>query len=610
VSHSEQLLLGIAAIIVLGIAAQWLAWALRLPAILLLLVVGFCVGPFAQWIHGAKLLDPDRILGPDLFPIVSLSVAVILFEGGLTLNLADIRQVGRPLRNLVTIGTLCTWAIVTITGIYLLQLPVQIALLMGAILVVTGPTVIGPLLRHVKPVGQVGPLLKWEGIVIDPIGAVLALLGVEAVRTPQQHQHLAVTMSISIAKTVLIGGAFGFIAAILLIILFRRYWIADYLEAPVALMFVIASFTCSNLLQDESGLLAVTVMGIVLANQKHVPFHHVLKFKENLTILLVSSLFIMLGAWLDASQANFFELRTLIFLLILILIARPATVFLSTIRSSLNFKERVFVSFFAPRGVVAASVASVFAIRLREAGFPQADRLVSLIFAVIVCTVVVYGLGAKPLGKWLGLTARGSGGFVIAGANELARAIGTALQQEKRKVLLVDTNPANASAARLANLATFARSATSEDVLERVEGTGVNQLLALTPNEEVNALSAVHFARLFGRSSVYQLAPEQRRAKEGKEKVSHELSGRILFAPRLTFEALASRVARGAKIKRTKFTPEFTYEQYLQRNPSATPMFLLSETDDLQVITADAPAAPKAGQTLLALVDDASPERA
>jgi NhaP-type Na+/H+ or K+/H+ antiporter len=603
VNETHQLLLGIAAIIVLGVAAQWLAWALKIPAILVLLIVGFCVGPLAQWIHGTKLLDPDRLLGDILFPVISLSVAVILFEGGLTLNLSDIRQVGRPLRNLVTLGAVVTWASATLSGVYLLQLPIKIALLLGAILVVTGPTVIGPLLRHVKPVGQVGPLLKWEGIVIDPIGAVLALLVFEAVRTPQEFQHLALTMSIAIIKTVLIGGAIGVVAALLVILLFGRYWVADYLEAPVALMFVIAAFTGSNLLQDESGLLAVTVMGILLANQRYVPFRHVLKFKENLTILLVSSLFIILGAWLQSSQVNSFEPRTFIFLLILVLIVRPVSVFVSTIGSSLNRRERLFASFFAPRGVVAASVAAVFAIRLRAAGLEQADRLVSIIFAVIVCTVVVYGLGAQPLARRLGLTAKGSGGFVFAGANELARAIAQALQQENRMVLLVDTSPANISAARLANLATFAQSATSEGAIERVEGSGINQLLALTPNEEVNSLAALHFGRIFGRSSVYQLAPEARQASGGKQKVSHELHGRVLFAPNLTYEALATRIARGAKIKRTKFTGEFTFERYNELNKGATPMFLITETGDLQVITSGMSLAPKAGQTLLSLVD-------
>jgi hypothetical protein len=368
-------------------------------------------------------------------------------------------------------------------------------------------------------------------------------------------------------------------------------------------MFVIAAFVGANVLQDESGLFAVTVMGIILANQKHVPFHHVLKFKENLSILLVSSLFIMLGARLDASQMHFFDRRTGLFLLVLIVIARPLAVYLSTIRSTLTWRERLFTSLVAPRGIVAASVAAVFAIRLRAASLPEADRLVPLVFAVIVCTVLVYGLGAKPLAKWLGLTAKGSGGFVIAGANPLARAVAEALQQENRMVLLVDTNPANISAARLANLATFPQSVTSEGVLERVEGSGINQLLALTPNEEVNALAALHFSRIFGRSSVFQLAPEAREAKEGKQKVSHELSGRMLFAPNLTYESLASRIARGAKIKRTKFSDEFTFDAYNELNKGATPLLLINEAGDLQVITSDFPLAPNPGQSLLSLVD-------
>lgn len=603
VPDTHQLLLGIAAIIVLGISAQWLAWAMKVPAILFLLLFGFCVGPLAQWVRGDKLLNPDQLLGNVLFPVVSLSVAVILFEGGLTLNLSDIRQVGRPLRNLITIGALATWAIISLSAIYVLRLPIQISILIGAVLIVTGPTVIGPLLRHVKPVGQAGPLLKWEGIVIDPIGAIVALLVFEAVQSPQKLEHLAVTMSIAILKTVLIGGAFGIVAAVLLIILFRRYWVADYLESPLALMFVIAAFTVSNVLQDESGLFAVTIMGIILANQRFVPFHHVLKFKENLSILLVSSLFIMLGARLDVKQLQGFDWRTVVFLVLMLIVARPLSVFLSTMRSTLTPRERIFVSFVAPRGIVAASVAAVFAIRMRDLSIPQADRLVPIVFAVIVSSVLVYGLSAKPLARSLGLTANGSGGFVIAGANALARAVATALRQENRMVLLVDTNPSNISAARLANLATFPQSATSEGLLERVEGSGINQLLALTPNEEVNSLAALHLSRIFGRSSVFQLAAEKRKAKEGKQKVSHELTGRVLFAPTLTYESLDSRIARGAKIKHTKFSEAFTYGEYQHRNPGATPMFLINELGDLQAITADMSIAPRAGQSILSLVD-------
>ncbi len=267
---TEHLLVGLAGIIILGIGAQWLAWRLRLPSILLLLLFGFAAGP------ATGFLDPDALLGDLLPPVVSLSVAVILFEGGLSLSFTELRQIGTVVRNLVSVGALVTWLVTAGAAHFILDLSAALAVLLGAILVVTGPTVIVPLLRHVRPVGPVNSILKWEGILIDPIGAMLAVLVFEAILAGgfQEATTLALT---GVLNTVVIGGVNGVLGAMVLTFLLKRYWIPDFLHNAFSLMVVVGAFTASNVMQAESGLLAVIVMGMTLANQKMITVKHIVK---------------------------------------------------------------------------------------------------------------------------------------------------------------------------------------------------------------------------------------------------------------------------------------------------------------------------------------------
>ncbi|HEX3359224.1 MAG TPA: cation:proton antiporter [Tepidisphaeraceae bacterium] len=605
----EYLLVSVSAIIVLGVAAQWLAWRMKWPAILILLAFGLLAGPISQMTAGRKLLDPDVIFGELIYPIVSLSVAVVLFEGSLTLNIAELRDVGASVRNLVTIGALITWSITTLAAGLILQMPWRLSVLLGAILSVTGPTVIGPLLRQIQPTGRVGPTLKWEGIVIDPLGAVLALLVFEAIELKSGLGHLAIDATFSLLKTVLVGGVIGLAAAGILVLLLRRFWLADHLQNPVSLVMVIAAFVGADLLQDEAGLLAVTVMGIALANQKIAPYRHILEFKEALSVLLVSSLFIVMGSRLQPSQFSGLGWRAGFFVAVMIVIARPLSVLLSTMGTGLNWREKLFLSFMAPRGVVAAAVSSIFALRLARAGFEGADRLVPMTFIVIIATVTLYGLTSPLLAQRLGLAKSGAAGFLIAGAHPVARMIARELQDQGEIVAIVDTNRANLAQARLEGLTTYPMSILSEELVEKIEGTGVHQLLAMTPNEEVNSLAAVHFARVFGRSNVYQLEPEPQEPKtKEKSRVSHELHGRVLFARGITYESLRNRAADGASLKRTGLTEEFKFADLLARSPSALPLFLRNELNQISVISADTPLEPKSGQTLISLMPPIPPE--
>lgn len=597
------------AIVLLGSAAQWLAWRLRLPSILLLLLFGFLAGPVTG------LVRPLELFGEALLPLVSLAVAIILFEGGLTLTWREIRATGNVVQRLVTVGALVTWIIGTLAAYWIVGLQWPLAILLGAILVVTGPTVIMPLLRHMRPSGPLGPVLKWEGIIIDPLGALLTVLVFEVIAAGELGSA-PMHIGVAVFKTLVLGGGLGALAAGLITLAFGRFWIPDFLHNGVALALVVTVFFLANQLQHEAGLLAVTVMGMVLANQRFADLQHVLEFKENLRTLLISALFILLAARLRFEDFEGIGPSSVLFVLVLILLARPVSVLASTFGSRLSWRERFVIGWLAPRGIVAAAVASVFALRLEAAGYEQARLLVPLTFIAIVGTVVIYGLTAPLLARRLGVADPQAQGVLIVGAHKLPRELALALQKLKLRVLLVDTNYAAIRAARLASLPAYHGSILAEHAMEELDFGGIGRLMALTPNDEVNALAVQRFAALFGRASVFQLPP----IEHTKSRFAHakHLHGRYLFGKELTFWQLERRLEEDWIIKTTKLTAEFDYKSFRQRyGEEAILLFRLGEAKRLDIVTTDAKLEPRAGQTLIAMVrepqesrpDDAAAER-
>lgn len=593
----QDLLIQLAAVLVLGVGATWLSWRFRLPSILLLLVVGFLAGPMTG------LLDPDNLLGNLLFPVVSLSVAVILFEGGLSLDVAELRDVGRVLRNLITVGVLVTWAGVTLLARGLLGFDWGLATLLGAILVVTGPTVIVPLMRHVRPSHRVGSAIKWEGIVNDPVGAILAVLVFEVIVTggPEFSAHTAAVVFKALSSGVLLGAA----GAALLVVTLRRYWIPDFLQNPGALAVALAVFVVANLVQAEAGLLAVTVMGSALASQKLVSVRHIVEFKENLRVLLISFLFIILAARIPLYSLLETGLGGLLFLVALILLVRPVTVALATIGTSLNWRERCFLGFMAPRGIVAAAVSSIFALELGRSGLQSAEQLISITFLVIVGTVLVYGLAAAPVARWLGVAAPDPQGLLIVGADPWIRSLAQTLREQEIDILLVDSNWAHVTAARQNGLRASYGNVLDEQTMDALDLDGIGSMLALTSNDEVNALAALHFGDVFGRARVYQLAPVGSASGESGPRLSKFLGGRFLFASDATHDAITRRFESGAVVKRNTLRPAFTYEDFRGRyGSSALPLFVVREQGQLIVVAAADSINPKPGQTLISVVDE------
>ncbi|RCS49300.1 sodium:proton exchanger [Bremerella cremea] len=593
-----------AGILALGITAQWLAWRLHLPSILLLLAFGFLAGLLPQ--------SPDEIIGRQvLFPIVSLSVAVILFEGGMSLRFNELREVGPALGGLVTVGALVVWGLASLAAHYVVGFSPAIATVVGAIVVVTGPTVVGPLLSHIRPARKIGSLAKWEGIVIDPIGAVLAVLVFEFIMKSGEGATW-VSPLWSIGMTVLVGVVLGGVTAYLMVFSLKSYWVPDFLHNAFILAVLLTVFAVSNYIQSESGLLTVTVLGLLMANQKQIPVRHIFEFKENLRVLLISCLFIVLAARVPVDNLVQVGWQGLLFVAFLIVVVRPASVFLSTIGSSLNWREKTFLCFMAPRGIVAAAVGSIFSFELAHnaetlglieiGGTSEGSLVVPVVFLVIVGTVTFYGLTASPAARWLGLSSPSPQGVLIAGADRWIRDLAVLIKNAGFHVVLVDTNFRNITAARMQGLSAQCASILSDYVSEELNLGGIGRLLAATPNDEVNSLACMEFTHLFGRKEVYQLSPWD--SGSGKrQSVSDHLRGRVIFGHGLDFYKIARRVTAGAQFKKTTITDEFTYHDFQQTHgESATLLFVVAE-NRLRIVTADDSFVPKAGQTIIALID-------
>ncbi len=633
----EVILTAIAGVIALGVLAQWLAWRFRLPSILLLLIFGFVAGP----VTGA--LDPAWLQGEWVFAFVSLSIGIILFEGGLTLRLTELREVGRTVLNLVTVGVAVTWLGAGLGAYYLLGFDPALAVLLGAILTVTGPTVIVPLLRYVRPTGRVGTIAKWEGITIDPVGAILAVLVLEAIVFLHEHgtagaatESAALHAAQGLLTVAVVGVGVSVIGAAILTFLIRRGLLPDHLQNALALGVVVAAFAVSNMLQHESGLVTTTLMGILMANQPYVSVRRLAEFKEDLQVVLIASLFIVLSARLEMSALDYLDGGALLFLAVLIFVVRPLAVAVSSWGTQLNWREWTFLSWLAPRGIVAAAVGALFAFRLRGL-FPaeQVEALVPVVFLVIVGTVAVYGLTIAPVARWLGLAQPDPQGVLIVGAHAWARRLAEALDALGFQVLLVDSNPQNVHQARQEGLLAERANILSESVIDELDLAGLGRLLALTPNDEINALAALHFSEIFESAEVYQIATRQEGPRtpgaaqgigRGQQRgpLPRHLRGRSLFGNGVTFAVMAERLAEGDEVRSFELTEAHPFEEveayYRARAQDGPlggqsgeasvhflPLFIKRGEDRLFVFSSEGNPIPQPGDTLLALASEPAP---
>ena len=529
-----------------GMIAQWLAWRAQIPSIIALLIAGLLLGPVTG------IVNPDDLLGGTLFPLVSLAVALILFEGGLDLPPRELKSTGTVVRRLISFGAAVTFVVAWYGAREIFDISNQAAIVLGAVLVVTGPTVVGPILRFVRPAGSTGPILRAEGVLIDPIGATAALVAFEIVLINTPDEAISKVVGV-VLLTIVAGAGIGILAAIVLDTALRHFLIPDQLAVPVTFAFVIASFVASNGVQEESGLVSVTVLGIYLARRESSTIREVVAFNASLRTLLISVLFILLAARIEPEALRDVLLPSLTFLALLIFVARPLCVLVSTVRSSLSWRERVFLMSMAPRGIVAAAVSAIFAIRLEDEGIPDASKIVPIVFLVIIGTIVVYGFLAGPAARWLGLAEAHANGVLIAGSHATARGLATELESRDVKTLLVDTDPYNVTRAIALGLTARRISILADDAAHDLDLRGIGRLLAFTSNDEVNALATSRFARIFGRREVFQLTPSERRS--GSLSVPEEFLGRLVGIEGLSYSTIDERSRQGWRVRGTPSGP-------------------------------------------------------
>lgn len=577
--------------------AQWVAWRVRLPAILFLLIFGMLAGPVTG------LLDPDAMFGDLLFPLISLAVAVILFEGSLTLKFSELRDIGTTVRNLVTIGALLTW-VITASIVHLVAgFEYDLALLIGAMLVVTGPTVITPMLRTVRPVKKVANILRWEGIVIDPIGALLAVLAFDFYVTSRKVEAIE-SIAALFLLVVLVGTVIGLASGFGLGAILRRNWLPEYLRSPFTLLMVFVAFAAAEFVEHESGLLAVTIFGIALANQRGIDVHDILDFKESLAVLLIGGLFILLAARIEFEGLVAMGWPSLLLVAGIMFVARPIAVFVSSIGSDLNLREKFIIAWIGPRGIVCAAVASIFALRLEALGAEGAELLVPLAFLVIIGTVVWQSLTAKPLASALGVRDPAPAGFLIVGGGRVARMIALELAQYDLRVLLADSDWDNIKLARMDGIETYYGNPVSEHAEKFLDLSGIGKLISISGRTHFDVLNSMHFRREFGARNVYELPPSAETQQGSKHRVSSRHRGKRLFGDDVTYNQILGLISNGWTTRATNLTEEFSFEDYLETYQDKSQLlFAIDSSGRLRLVSDTEEWQPEANWKLISLVD-------
>lgn len=595
---TEYHVIMLAGIGVLGVICQWIAWRLNLPAILFLLLGGLLLGP------ATGVLDPEALFGDLLFPFISLSVAIILFEGSLTLEFQQIRGLEKVVRRMVSTGMLITWLVTTAATHWIMGFPWELALLFGAIMVVTGPTVIAPLLRTVRPVPSVANTLRWEGIIIDPIGALLAVLAYEFIVSLQGSVGWGHALLI-FGQTVITGTLIGVVIGAVIGEILRRNWLPDYLESLSVLAAVIGAFAISNGVSNDSGLLTVTVMGIWIANKRGVPVKEILEFKETLSLILLSVLFIILAARVKLESLLGLGWQGFAVLAIMLFIARPLKVLYSSRGSPLNWREKALLAWIAPRGIVAAAVSALFALRLADSGLAHVDQLLPLSFLVIIGTVILQSATARPVAVALKVAEPEPVGFLIVGANPLARAIGLALHEHKVPIRLCDSDWDSIARARMDGLPTYYGSPISEHARLNLDRSGLGRVLALTAGDSFNELVTMRFRDEFGKNRVYTLPDARRQDAAEKHQISLRPEKQVLFAPDATYWELSSLLGRGGAVRSTVLTNAFNIDSYRAiHGEKSIPLFAINPDGMAQPFTLAPEFKPTTDWTIVSLVPD------
>ncbi len=586
----EQQALVIALIGVLGIGAQWIAWRTGWPAIVLMLAAGFLAGPVLN------LFDPHAAFGPLLEPMVSIGVALILFEGGLSLNFRELNHAGPAVWRLFLFGIPLGWLLGALACYFIAGLVWPVAIIFAGILVVTGPTVVLPLLRQAKIQPRPASILKWEAIVNDPFGALCAVVAYEYFRLSADGATVFQVFPPMIVAAVL-AGLLGYLAARAIAYTFPRGLVPEYLKVPVLLTVVIGVFVGANLIEHEAGLISVTVMGIALANMNVSSLRSIHPFKQNVAVLLVSGIFVVLSASLEFEQFRNFEWRFGLFLLALLFVVRPATVLISLIGSPVPRNERLFLAWIAPRGIVLVAISGLFALRVEELGYADGNILIGLSFAVAVTTIVAHGFTVNRVARLLGIKGTTRPGLLIVGANPWTIALAQQLHELETPVMIADSSWERLTSARQRGLPFYHGEILNEATEHNLDTSPFEILVAATENEAYNALVCNEFAHEIGRDSVYQLGE----VDEGDpRRLPESLRGRALFQSGFGVEDVGERQRQGWVFRKTRLSDRFKLEDAQDALPEANQMLLLLRPDGtMRFFTHASQPQPRADDTIV-----------
>ncbi|WP_029034263.1 cation:proton antiporter [Salinimicrobium terrae] len=506
-------MLELAGLVILGILAQWVAWKTKTPAILPLILIGLFVGPVSTLLSddGTKWLEPiwngeeGVFPGESLFYFVSLAIAIILFEGGLTLRRGEVGNIGPVIVKLISVGVVVTFFGAGLAAHFIYGFSWQISFLFSSLIIVTGPTVIAPILRNIPLKTHVSSILKWEGILIDPIGALIAVLMYEFIRV-EGGQNFTMTALTEFGKIILFGFTFGFTFAHILALFIKRNFIPHYLLNVFTLATVLGVFVLAETFAHESGLLAVVVMGMVMGNKDLPNIKELLYFKESLSVLLISILFILLAANIEIEELMLiFNWKAVLLFAVVMFLVRPIGVVLSSLGSNLKWNEIAFISWVGPRGIVAAGIASLFGLRLAREGVPGAEYITPLVFMMVLLSVLLNATTARIFAKMVGVFVKDAEGILIIGASSVSRLIAKYLQDNKRHVVLMDNNGDNVMKAKDLGLDAIAGSVYEDDLFNNIELNDVGYLMAMTGNSDINKTAIRKFTSQYGEKGSFRL---------------------------------------------------------------------------------------------------------
>jgi len=584
-----------------GLASQWLAWRLRLPAIVVLITAGLLLGP----VSGIIELGLSQT---ELTELIGLGVAIILFEGGMDLKLGEVRRVGHGVGRLTILGPPLAWTLGALAAHYVAGLSWPVAWVLGAILVVTGPTVILPLLRQARLNNESAALLKWEGIVNDPVGVLLAVLTFQYFTLSGSGWPEVITgLGSAIAVAALLGGLGGWFTGWL----YRRGAVPAHLKAPLLMVLVLAAYWASNLVQHEAGLLTVTVMGLVIGNMKLVERDPLRHFKENLTIVLLSVLFIVIPSQLKLEQLELLDWRVVAFVLTILLLVRPLTIVLATLGAPMRGKDRLLLAWIAPRGIVAAATAGIFGPALVTAGYPDAEALLPIVFLIIIVTVLVHGLSLGPLARTMSLAAKEENGLLIVGASPWTQALAQTLKDLEVEVVVTDGSYQRLKPIRMDGIKVYYGEILSEHAEHELENQHLSFLLCATDNHYYNALVCKAEGHEFGHHRTFQLAPLQESGQEQK-RLTLQQRGYFAFEPPTDFYTLQQRLNNGWKVQSTRLSKDFDLDRLKNRLGELGDDWVLlgslSPQGRLQIYSSEQRFKPSAGWTLLYFAPQAEVE--